>query len=95
MLRLDERKNTLIDALGNKSRLKILLALWKSNEELTVYKICRFAGLGRSVVVRNIRNLVESKLVSKNAYGEIKLYKINEGCEEAEALIDFFIKAKL
>lgn len=49
MLKLDEEKKKFIDAIGNPSRLKILLVLWKSDKELTVYKICQRTGLGRSV----------------------------------------------
>ena len=77
VLNLDESKKVLINAIGNESRLKILLVLWKSNQELTIYKICRFTGLGRSSVGRQIRNLVEWDLVSKKIYGEIPLYTIN------------------
>jgi len=95
MLKLDEGKKKLLKAIGNESRLKILIALWKSNQELTIYKICRFTGLGRNSVVRHVRNLVRSELVSKKIYGEIPLYTINKDNFELNALIDFFRKTRL
>jgi len=95
MLKLDEEKKRFIDAIGNPSRLKILLALWKSDKELTVYKICQRTGLGRSAVARHLNNLVESQLVSRRIYGEIPLYNINQEDFQTRALIDFFAKIKL
>ena len=95
MLNLDESKKQLINAIGNESRLKILLVLWKSNQELTVYKTSRFTGLGRSSVVRHIHNLVESGLVSRKIYGEIPLYRINNDNPKINALIDFFRRTRL
>jgi DNA-binding transcriptional ArsR family regulator len=95
MLNLDESKKMLINAIGNESRLKILLVLWKSDQELTVYKISRFTGLGRSSVVRHIHNLVKSGLVSRKIYGEIPLYMIDNDNPKVNALIDFFQRAKL
>jgi len=95
MLKLDEEKKRFIDAIGNPSRLKILLALWKSNKELTVYKICQRTGLGRSAVARHLNNLVESQLVSRRIYGEIPLYSISKEDFQTRALIDFFAKIKL
>ena len=95
MLKLDEEKKRLIDAIGNPSRLKILLVLWKSDKELTVYKICQRTGLGRSSASRHLHNLVETGLVSRRIYGEIPLYAINRNDPRAKALIEFFTKAKL
>ena len=95
MLNLDESKKQLINAIGNESRLKILLVLWKSNQELTVYKISRFTRLGRSSVVRHIHNLVKSGLVSREIYGEIPLYRINNDNPTINALIDFFRRTRL
>lgn len=94
MLKLDERQTTLIKALGNASRLKILLALWKSKEELTVYKISKKTWLKRESVDYHLRKLVESKLVLRKVYGVIPLYTINKQSPEANALIEFFIKTK-
>ena len=94
MLKLDEEKKRFIDAIGNPSRLKILLALWKSDKELTVYKICQRTGLGRSAVSRHLHNLVETGLVSKKIYGEIPLYGIKKEDFRALALIEFFAKTK-
>lgn len=65
MLKLDEEKKRFIDAIGNPSRLKILLVLWKSDKELTVYKICQRTGLGRSAVTRHLGNLVDAGIVSR------------------------------
>ena len=95
MLIMDERSENLINAIGNVSRLKILLALWNSDKELTIYKICRITGLGRSSAVRHVRNLVGSKLVLKRVYGDIPLYAINKDRLEVSALINFFRKARL
>lgn len=95
MLKLDEEKKEFIDAIGNPSRLKILLVLWKSDKELTVYKICQRTGLGRSAVVRHLNNLVASGLVSRALFGEIPLYTINKGESNATAIIEFFVKARL
>jgi DNA-binding transcriptional ArsR family regulator len=95
MLKLDEEKKRFIEAIGNPSRLKILLVLWKSDKELTVYKICQRTGLGRSAVVRHLNNLVASRLVLREVFGEIPLYTINKGDSNARALIEFFVKARL
>jgi len=95
MLKLDEEKKRFIEAIGNQSRLKILLVLWKSDKELTVYKICQRTGLGRSAVSRHLHNLVEIGLVSRRIYGEIPLYAINKDNFSSVALIDFFSRMKL
>lgn len=94
MLRLNARQKQLLEVIGNVSRLKIVLALWKYNKELRIYKISQFTGLGRSAVKRHIQVLVESGLVSKKIYGEIPLYSINKENLIARALIDFFTKMK-
>ncbi|MDH5481723.1 MAG: metalloregulator ArsR/SmtB family transcription factor [Candidatus Bathyarchaeota archaeon] len=94
MLKLDGEKKRFIEAIGNPSRLKILLVLWKSDKELTVYKICQRTGLGISAVSRHLRNLVEARLVSRRIYGEIPLYSIGREDSKARALIDFFAKMK-
>jgi DNA-binding transcriptional ArsR family regulator len=95
MLKLDEEKKRFIEAIGNPSRLKILLVLWKSEKELTVYKICQRTGLGRSAASRHIGCLVDAGLVSRRIYGEIPLYAINKDDFGATALIGFFAKMKL
>jgi len=95
MLRLDEEKKRFIDALGNPSRLKILLVLWKSDKELTVYKICQRTGLGRSAVTRHLGNLVDAGLTSRRVYGEIPLYSINGKDLRARAVVEFFRKISL
>jgi len=95
MLKLDEEKKKFIVAIGNPSRLKILLALWKSDKELTVYKICQRTGLGRSAVARHLSNLAKIGLVSRKVFGEIPLYTINKSDFRTQAMIEFFAKAKL
>ena len=95
MLKLDEEKKRFIEAIGNPSRLKILLVLWKSEKELTVYKICQRTGLGRSVASRHLHNLVEVGLVCKRIYGEIPLYSIDRNDSLARATIKFFTETKL
>jgi DNA-binding transcriptional ArsR family regulator len=95
MLKLDEEKKRLIEAIGNPSRLRILLALWKSEKELTVYKICQRTGLGRSSAARRIQNLVETGIVSRRIYGEIPLYAINGNDPRAKAIVEFFTKIRL
>ena len=92
MLKLDGEKKKFIDAIGNPSRLKILLALWKSDKELTVYKICQHTGLGRSAVARHLSNLVDADLISRRVYGEIPLYTINRNNSKAHALVEFFAR---
>jgi len=94
MLKLDEEKKTFIEAIGNPSRLKILLVLCKSDKELTVYKICQRTGLGRSAVSRHLRSLVEVGLVSRRIYGEIPLYGIDRNDSRAIVLVEFFAGIK-
>ena len=94
MLKLDAEKKRFIEAIGNPSRLKILLVLWKSDKELTVYKICQRTGLGRSAVSRHLSNLVETRLISRRIYGEVPLYAINKDDYRTRALIEFFVKIK-
>jgi len=94
MLKIDEEEKRFINAIGNPSRLKILLVLWKSDKELTVYKICQRTGLGRSSTARHLRNLVQTGLVSRTVFGEIPLYTINRGNFRAKAMIEFFSKTK-
>jgi DNA-binding transcriptional ArsR family regulator len=94
MLKPDEEKKRFIEVVGNSSRLKILLVLWKSNKELTVYKICQRTGLGRSSVARHLAKLVETGLVSRRIYGEIPLYAFKKDYFRANALIEFFTKTK-
>ena len=95
MLKLDERQTALINAVGNASRLKILLTLWKTEEELTVYKISQKTWLKRERVDYHLRKLLESKLVLRKVYGAIPLYTINKESTEANALIEFFTKTRL
>jgi DNA-binding transcriptional ArsR family regulator len=94
MLKLDEEKKKFIEAIGNTSRLKILLVLWKSDKELTVYKICQRTGLARSAVARHLYNLTETGIVSRSVYGEIPLYALNRENPGGQALIDFFHKLR-
>jgi DNA-binding transcriptional ArsR family regulator len=94
MLKLDEEKKKFIDAIGNPSRLKILLVLWKSDKELSVYKVCQRTGLGRSAVARHLHMLTDVGLVSRKIYGEIPIYSINKDASMARTLIEFFTKAK-
>jgi len=95
MLKLDEEQKSFLEALGNASRLKILIALWRSKEELKVYKICKYTGLGRSAVQRHLKVLVEAGLISRRIYGEIPLYAINTENLRAKALVEFFNSIKL
>lgn len=95
MLRLSAAQKQLLEVIGNASRLKILLALWKYNKELRIYKICQFTGLGRSSVRRHIRVLVDARLVTKKLYGEIPLYSINANNPLVRTLIELFKKMAL
>ena len=90
-----DREERLIDALGNRARLKILLTLARSSTPLTIYKICRYSGLGRSTINRNIGKLVGAKLVERVLYGEIPLYTLNIETKEVKALIKAFHEMKL
>jgi DNA-binding transcriptional ArsR family regulator len=95
MLKLDGEKKRFIEAIGNPSRLKILLVLWKSDKELTVYKICQRTGLGRSAVARHLHSLVQIGLVSRAVFGEIPLYTLNDKNSATKALLELFRKVKL
>ena len=95
MLKLDEEKKKFIEAIGNPSKLKILLVLWKSDKELTVYKICQRTGLGRSAVSRHLHNLIQNGPVSRRVFGEIPLYTINRDESRARALMDLFARIKI
>jgi len=75
--------------------LKILLVLWKSEKELTVYKIRQRTGFGRSAASRHPGSLVDAELVYGRIYGEIPLYAINKDDFGSTALIGFFAKMKL
>ncbi len=90
MLKLSEGDKKFIDAIGDPVRLRILLALWKSRQELKVYGICRLTGVGRSSVRRHLDNLVGNGLVIRKVYGEIVLYSINKDDHKTNALTDFF-----
>ncbi len=85
----------MIDALGNRARLKILLTLAESSTPLTIYKIGRFSGLGRSTINRNIGKLIEAELVERIIYGEISLFTLNFEAEEVEALVKAFREMNL
>ena len=95
MLKLDEEKKRFIEAIGNPSRLKILLVLWKSDKELTVYKICQRTGLGRSAVARHLLKLVDVGLVSRRIYGEIPVYVLNTDEPKVRGIVDFFVKTRM
>ena len=95
MHRYGEATKEFVDTIGNSSRLRILLALWKSGQELRVYRVCCSTGLGRSSARRHLNNLVESGLVTKNVYGEIVLYSLNKVNPRLKALVKFFDEAKL
>jgi DNA-binding transcriptional ArsR family regulator len=95
MLKLDEEKKKFIEAIGNPSRLKILLVLWRSEKELTVYKICQRTGLGRSAVARHLLMLVNAGLVSRRVYGEIPVYALNIDESRVRGIVDFFVKTKM
>ncbi|MBM4401268.1 MAG: winged helix-turn-helix transcriptional regulator [Crenarchaeota archaeon] len=95
MLKLDEEKKRFVEAIGNSSRLKILLVLWKADKELTVYKVCQRTGLGRSSTSRHIQNLVEIGIVSRRIYGEIPLYTLNGNDPRAKAIVELFTKTRL
>jgi len=90
-----DREKRLITALGNRARLKILLTLARSSTPLTIYKIGRYSGLGRPTINRNIKILIEAKLVERVLYGEIPLYTLNHEAEEVEVLIDAFRRMRL
>ncbi len=88
-------EETLIDALGNRARLKILLTLARSSAPSTIYKIGRYSGLGRSTINRNIGMLVKARLIERTLYGEIPLYKLNLESDDVQALIKAFREMKL
>ncbi len=95
MTRNRDSKERLIEALGNRARLKILLTLARSSTPLTIYKIGRQSGLGRSTINRNIGILVEEKLVEKVLYGEISLYALNLEARNVKTLVKAFREMNL
>ena len=95
MTRNRNHEERLLEALGNRARLKILITLAKSSTPLTIYKIGRFSGLGRSTINRNIGILVEAKLVERVLYGEIPLYALNLEAEDVKALVKAFHEMRL
>ena len=95
MQKFDADNKEFIESIGNSSRIKILATLWKFDEELNVYKICRHTGLGRKAVNLHLNKLILNKLVSKKAYGSITLYTLNERNPKLIALVEFFKKAGL
>ncbi|MEM2225804.1 MAG: helix-turn-helix domain-containing protein [Candidatus Bathyarchaeia archaeon] len=72
-------EKAILGLLGNPCRLKILLALARHREELSVYKIAKFSGLGRASVTRHLPMLVERGLVRRRTYGRISLYSLPDG----------------
>jgi DNA-binding transcriptional ArsR family regulator len=90
-----DSEERLIEALGNRARLKILLTLARSSTPLTIYKIGRQSGLGRSTINRNIGILVGAKLVARVLYGEIPLYALNLEEEDVKVLVNAFREMRL
>ena len=88
-------RSSLLSAIGNKSRLKILLSLWKAREEMTMYKICKATGLKRNSLSNHLRILLENELVERKIYGEIPLYTLNKSNPTVKALAEFFSKVNL
>lgn len=95
MIENHKHQETLIDALGNRARLKILLTLAESSTPLTIYKIGRSSGLGRSTINRNIGKLIEAELVERIIYGEISLFTLRYGAGDVEALVKAFHEMRL
>jgi len=94
-MNLSEKNQRFIEVVGNASRIKILLALWRSGEELRVYRICRQTGLERSSARRHLDNLVDNGLVNKKIYGQIALYSVNKDNPRLNALVTFFKETRL
>jgi DNA-binding transcriptional ArsR family regulator len=90
------KKDKFLEALGGKTRLKILITLARSKEkELTLYKLAKFSGIKKDAIRKNMPMLLETGLVIKKEYGAIKLYSLNKENPIVESLIEFFIKTKL
>ena len=94
MLIPSEGREGFIEALGNPSRLRILVQLWKEGE-MRVYRISSSTRLGRSSVKWHLGKLVESEIVMKKVYGQAVLYSINKDHPRFKALLEFFKEAKL
>jgi len=85
-----EHRDRLIEALGNQTRLRILLTLAKSSTPLTIYKIGRYSGIGRSTINRNIKQLIKARLVERVLYGDISLYALNFESDDVRVIINAF-----
>ena len=80
--------------VGNPSRLRIILTLARHREELSVYKIAKFSGLGRASITKHLPLLAEGGLVRRRAYGRISLYSLSES-PLTRGLMAFFKEAGL
>jgi|YelNatPaOPRAMG01_1025707.scaffolds.fasta_scaffold77320_1 DNA-binding transcriptional ArsR family regulator len=89
-----EFEKRVLGLVGNPSRLRILLALARHREELSVYKIAKFSGLGRASITKHLPLLAEGGLVRKRAYGRISLYSLSES-PLTRGLMAFFREAGL
>lgn len=87
---------TLLKALGNEARLRILLALAKYRDEaLTIYKIAKFSGLDRKIIKTHLSKLLQANLVTTKSYGPIYLYSLNNESPQIQRLVDLFNEASL
>lgn len=89
-MRPDEDRKRFIDTIGNVSRIKILYVLWRSRQELRIYRICHLTGLGRSSARHHLNKLVKNELVVRKIYGQVILYSVNKNNPRLNALVDFF-----
>jgi DNA-binding transcriptional ArsR family regulator len=87
-------EKAVLGLMGNPCRLRILLTLARHREELSVYKIAKFSGLGRASITKHLPMLVERGLVGRRVYGRISLYSLSEG-PLTRGLVAFFREAGL
>ncbi|MEM2897300.1 MAG: hypothetical protein QXG01_07020 [Candidatus Bathyarchaeia archaeon] len=89
-------KNRFLEALGGKTRLRIIITLANSREkELTLYKLAKFSGIKKDSIRKNMPILLETGLVIRKEYGAVKLYSLNRDSPIVKNLIEFFIKTRL
>jgi len=75
-LGLDEKQSLFLHAIGNESRLRILMAL-KQDSQQTIYRLCHTTGLDRKVIRKHLPQLTEASLVTVNQQRRVIHHGLN------------------